>query len=981
MHYSPPSTQPQVSGKTPSSLFGGLAFPLVIWRRLLSQPALMLTVWAGVVLAVAIVVSIPVYAESAGYRILLTALNEDQQSRTDNLSPFSMIYRYGGASTSAVTWSQYKQADDLASTLTKELGLPDTRNVRYAGTEKFRVMFADGQGKEVIFARLAFMSGLREQARIINGEWPRTWTGQGPIDVLIADTTATKNTILVDDLYRLQGNIGNQRFDLPIRIAGTWRAINPDNDYWYQTPSVLSDQLMVDEQIFTAIVNVPDSKMITYAAWYSAIDGSSVRSSSVSLLTDRIKTISSDLEQYLPGIELARSPIESLEKHREQVRLLTVTLSLFSVPLLALILYFVAQVTGFVIQRQQQEVAILRSRGSSRRQIMLMNLGEALILGLLAWLAGVPLGALLAQAIAWTQSFLHFAPLAGPQPELLPASWLHGLLAAMLVVPAALIPSYVTAGQTIISYKQDRARELQAPLWQRVFLDIMLLAPALYGYQQLKLNGMIAVPGVDQNAAAADPFHNPLLLLAPALLMFALGLLALRLFPKLLSLLAWLFAKLPGVSLVTALRFLSRTPRAYGGPVLLMMLTLSLATFTASMARTLDQHSQDRARYRAGTDARLASPGASIVTGGDMRDLPRALLTQGSSDGAAQDVALEASNDYYYIPNEDYLTIPGVQAASRVAASAVNLKIGQASAEDGLFYGVDRETLAAVINDSWRNDYADESLGALMNHLAESPGSALVSEKLFKERGLRIGDRISLEMSDLGARQDVIFTVAGALRYFPTLYPEDKPFIIGNLDYSYDMQSGQYDFEVWLKLKPGTNIATIEGASYGYGLRLIAATPERLLSIDTLRPERQGLFGLLSVGFLSTALVTIIGFLTYTLYSFQRRLVEMGVMRAIGLSSKQLAVLLISEQSLVIGVSTLLGTLFGMIASTMFLPFMQVRIGLFPDTPPFLVHIAWDQIILVYAIAALMLAITVVITLALLGRMRIFEAVKLGEAV
>ena len=95
---------------------------------------------------------------------------------------------------------------------------------------------------------------------------------------------------------------------------------------------------------------------------------------------------------------------------------------------------------------------------------------------------------------------------------------------------------------------------------------------------------------------------------------------------------------------------------------------------------------------------------------------------------------------------------------------------------------------------------------------------ALVSEKLFKERGLRIGDRISLEMSDLGARQDVLFTVAGTLRYFPTLYPEDKPFVIGNLDYSSDMQSGQYDFEVWLKLKPATDIATIEGASYGLSL-------------------------------------------------------------------------------------------------------------------------------------------------------------------
>jgi putative ABC transport system permease protein len=58
-----------------------------------------------------------------------------------------------------------------------------------------------------------------------------------------------------------------------------------------------------------------------------------------------------------------------------------------------------------------------------------------------------------------------------------------------------------------------------------------------------------------------------------------------------------------------------------------------------------------------------------------------------------------------------------------------------------------------------------------------------------------------------------------------------------------------------------------------------------------------------------------------------------------------------------------------------------VRTGQFPDTPPFIVQIAWDQIALIYAIAAGMLAITVCVTLVLMRRMRIFEAVKLGEAV
>ncbi|HEU5086533.1 MAG TPA: ABC transporter permease, partial [Roseiflexaceae bacterium] len=453
--------------------------------------------------------------------------------------------------------------------------------------------------------------------------------------------------------------------------------------------------------------SAPGTRWVTFASWYTAIDGRRVRSAEVSGLVDRIQAITADLNQVIPGAELVRSPSEALARHKEQVRVLIVTLSLFSVPLLALIMYFVVQVAGFVIQRQQQEVAVLRSRGSSRGQILLLALGESIILAIAALLAGVPLGVVVAQIIAWTQSFLHFQVFPDSQPELLAASWWHGSLAAILVVPAMLMPALSASKRTIVSFKQERARELQAPWWQRLFIDIMLLIPAVYGYQQLRNNGMIGVPGV--SASPDDPFRNPLLLLAPALLIFALALLALRIFPRFLALLAWLFARFPGVALVTALRFLARTPQAYSGPVLLIMLTLSLATFTASMARTLDQQSQDRSRYRAGADARMASPGATLVTGGSLRDLPRALITPSSSDAGAQAVAQEISDDYFYIPTEDYLTIPGVEAVSRVAPSSADFKVGQSSGVDGLFYGVDAPTLARVVANSWRPDYADES--------------------------------------------------------------------------------------------------------------------------------------------------------------------------------------------------------------------------------------------------------------------------------
>lgn len=61
------------------------------------------------------------------------------------------------------------------------------------------------------------------------------------------------------------------------------------------------------------------------------------------------------------------------------------------------------------------------------------------------------------------------------------------------------------------------------------------------------------------------------------------------------------------------------------------------------------------------------------------------------------------------------------------------------------------------------------------------------------------------------------------------------------------------------------------------------------------KPERQGLFGLLSVGFVTAALLTVLGFILYALFSFRRRFIELGMLRAVGLSAQQMTALLASE--------------------------------------------------------------------------------------
>jgi putative ABC transport system permease protein len=438
-----------------------------------------------------------------------------------------------------------------------------------------------------------------------------------------------------------------------------------------------------------------------------------------------------------------------------------------------------------------------------------------------------------------------------------------------------------------------------------------------------------------------------------------------------MRLLAWLLGRLPGVSTITALRYLSRTPRAYTGPILLLVLTLSLASFTASMAATLDSHMFDRVYYDAGGDMRVLDFGQSTE--------PAA----GPGGGAppATDKPKDAIDEakYLFLPVSDYLTIPGVTAATRVARSSVDASVANRRTA-ATFIGVDRADFTQIAR--WRSDYASESLGALMNHLADDPGNLLVSTDFAARQGLRVGDKITLSMNDLETAHEVPFVVAGFVKLFPTVYPEEAPFMVGNLDYAFEQQGGQYPYEVWLRLSDGTTSRVVGVGAADLGLKI---SPEAYaptdIAVERDRPERQGLYGLLSVGFIAAAALTALGFLFYSLLSFQRRFVELGTLRAIGLSTGQLSALLGCEQALLIGIGMLGGTLIGVSASLLFIPFLQVRGGQHPQTPPFVVQIAWEQIGIIYLVFGMMLLGAILLTISLLRRMKLFQAVKLGEAV
>jgi len=288
----------------------------------------------------------------------------------------------------------------------------------------------------------------------------------------------------------------------------------------------------------------------------------------------------------------------------------------------------------------------------------------------------------------------------------------------------------------------------------------------------------------------------------------------------------------------------------------------------------------------------------------------------------------------------------------------------------------------------------------LMNELAANPTGILVPNRLLEKQKLKIGDNITIAITTGVAGQSIPVdaSIVGSFDLFPTWYPENGTMIVGNLEELFLHTGAEYPHEVWLGTARDANPEFIAYAVRGFsilldqqadqsnlvqnGLNTIVkdwSSAELNIQAEQRRPERQGLFGLLSVGFVSSALLTVLGFLLYALFSFRRRFIEMGMLRAIGLSVRQMTSLLAAELAFLILLGIGVGTALGVFASRLFVPFLQIGASTQSQYPPFQIQIAWLSIAEIYVLFALLFFAALSVLSALLVRMKIFQAIKLGE--
>jgi putative ABC transport system permease protein len=961
-----------------------ISFMLQIWatagfafKRLLTQRFLSLASIAGLMIASGFILSVPLYADATYFRLLreelLAGHEADLTQKPVDYAPLAFVFEQKAAGKNSPQWKNVEKVDNyLSDTALRTLELPVLGVIRRFRTDGYpmvppRDLNNPGTQYQLTTASFAFITPVEKTIIVVNGTMPKPFVSLlregNAIEAMASESLANEFGVQVGDEYSLRTEQGQ----IPVMIVGLWRAVDPTAPYWDAKRESL---LLVNEETYKGLISDRVGDELRNATWMIVADGSALHADDVPALKEHIQSIASRVNTLLPKTTLIASPLKALERYQNSAPALTYLLFAFSVPILSLILAFIGLVAGLFVNQQRGEMAILRSRGASTWQVVGMSMLQGIILGAMALAGGIGLGYAITYLTGKARSFLDFSATGGLRISMTPQILGYGLLGiAVILIIQILIPSLSAAKNTIVTYKQERARSFDAPWWQRYWVDVLLLIPAGYGLWQLTQQSQKAIKGSE---AIPDPLQNPLLLLVPALGIFSVALFTLRLVPHFMELLSRLLRPTKSVGTLMAARYLARTPALYSAPLVLLVLTLGLSAFTASLARTLDQQLDKQIHYQVGTDINLNEFGTTFN-----EDTPNPVYTFG--------------------PVEDHLSIPGVTAATRVGRYKFSGSAATGPVQ-GAFLAIDRLTFPSAAY--WQRDFASESLGTLLNQLAANPKGVLVPNSLLDKLKLKVGDKLNIGITTgmVGESIPINASIVGSFELFPTWYPENGTMIVGNLEELFLQSGAEYPHEVWLRTARDADPTNIAYAVRGFSILLDQQADQSKLvqnGLNTIvkdwsssdlniraqqrRPERQGLFGLLSVGFVSSALLTVLGFLLYALFSFRRRFIEMGMLRAIGLSVRQMISLLAAELAFLVLLGIGVGTALGVFASRLFVPFLQIGASAQSQYPPFQIEIAWLSIAEIYVLFALLFVAALGALSTLLVRMKIFQAIKLGE--
>jgi hypothetical protein len=479
-----------------------------------------------------------------------------------------------------------------------------------------------------------------------------------------------------------------------------------------------------------------------------------------------------------------------------------------------------------------------------------------------------------------------------------------------IAVVIALIPA-TRAG--VVDWQQSVSRPSQANPWQKRYIDIFFLILGALLFWQLSSAGSFVMRRVQ-----GSDFADPLLLIGPTILLIALAMLYLRLFPILLNGLRRLTNSGRGLVLPLGLTRMARNPQRISWIVLLISLASGLILFARIYSESLNTTQVEIARYQSGSNLRL---------------------------------------DGNQIPDPHYAEIDSVLPVSQVLRGRAQ----ETSGRGITLFAVEPDTFVDV------TEYPEGMTNLTIDIIMDAIKQPVGIEKA--------GGATTLEDS---AGQPIAFEIRGMIADFPTL---SKDFVIVDAEnlkkiVGTSILSQLRDREYWIVtgepyLEQLLSFPFIRNATLSDSQAMLNIIRNNIMTLGTVRAF--GLNGLI------LAIISLVGIILANYFSFRRREYEFGILRAYGLSHGQSNMLLVGEGLTVLILGVISGIILGYSLTILMRPYISLAVSrTLPGMTVHQIDINWLSVASIVGLLTAMYIFAMAIIVIALLRSKIHQVIRAG---
>ncbi len=776
----------------------------------------------------------------------------------------------------------------------------------------------------------ASMKDAAPHVQIVQGRLPLT--NSSDLEIAISQETATGLELTLGAVLTMQlafddqygQRLEAQTTNVPLRVVGIFN-VKPAS-FWHgedfhceplgpftETCHLLvsKDTLITSLSHFATKSGLGGTSIETppNAYWYYTLDPMRIDINNVGDVERGLGLVLGDVANKPIGppyvektVSFSNAP-DVLGTYSSHIAVVQIPITSLSLLVAGLTLFFVSMMTDILVERQADAIAVLRSRGASRWQIIGSLMLQSIGIGVVALIVGPLLAVVVVQVVstntlsAADQGALNVIN-TNPWP-LVQVLAEYALLTVGIAIVAMLIAIGSATQMGILSARREYARSTYRPIWQRLSLDVVAAIIALTGYA---FSAYEASPGVI-DARTRVLVLPPLTLAGVVFLLLGLSLLFLRVFPLILRLCSWFATRGRSATPMLALAQMARAPRQSIRMTMLLAFAIAFALFTLIFNASQAQRILDVTNYEVGADFSGKIPGSATVA---------------------------QSSTYSRLSGVLSATV-GYTSQPRSGENGLNLSVQ--------FMAVDAGTFAQTM--IWPEGNSAQSLDALMRQLIDQRGKVVQSSVVpaivdtTAWNTLHLAPGTTFTLSDTNGT--VTCVAIAVVQRIPTI--NDSLLASGTGDYfafggilvdykSYSTALAAAantmppTTDVWLRTRSDAASLSNVRAALKNGSYQLDMLNDRRAIISNLRndPLYLDLVGVLILGAATAMLLALLGNLIASWLSVRSRLTSFAVLRALGTGSSQIAGVIAWEQSIIYGTALVLGVVFGAMLSLLALP-------------------------------------------------------------